>query len=219
MGDFDEFWAERWQSGRIGFHEGKPNDLLVQHVARIETKPRMRIVVPLAGKAVDLAWLAARGHEVVGVEFREEAVRAFFEDRGIDATVGDIGGMPSRSAGGVTLVCGDFFAVRAEDLGTFDAAYDRAALIAVEPTAHARYVAQYRALLDENAPILLIAVTYEGDVSLGPPWSIDEAAIRTLFAGYRIELLSTRAVSVPDGLAKAGVDHMNESAYIIRAPV
>ena len=56
----------RW-SGRIGFHQGAPNPLLVAHAAALGAGPR-RVLVPLYGKTEDMVWLAAQGHTVVGVE-------------------------------------------------------------------------------------------------------------------------------------------------------
>jgi thiopurine S-methyltransferase len=50
-------WLARRRDGRIAFHEGRPNDLLVHHAARLAGCRRVR--VPLCGKAEDLALLAA----------------------------------------------------------------------------------------------------------------------------------------------------------------
>ena len=72
------FWNSRWAKGKIGFHEGAPNSYLVKHHDKLATCPRL--LVPLCGKAVDLAYLAALGHEVVGVELVEDAVKAFFAE-------------------------------------------------------------------------------------------------------------------------------------------
>ena len=71
-------WLKRWREGRTGFHEGRPNDLLVHHAARLAGC--RRVLVPLCGKSEDLAFLAARGHDVVGVELAEQAVQAFFAE-------------------------------------------------------------------------------------------------------------------------------------------
>ncbi|MEO7093569.1 MAG: thiopurine S-methyltransferase, partial [Polyangiales bacterium] len=56
-------WEERWSKQQIGFHEGKPNELLVAHEGRLAPPgKKLRILVPLAGKTADLGWLSARGH-------------------------------------------------------------------------------------------------------------------------------------------------------------
>ena len=59
-----DFWRARWSEGRTAFHEGKPNEHLVKHRALLGKATR--VFVPLCGKAEDLAYLAANGHEVIG---------------------------------------------------------------------------------------------------------------------------------------------------------
>ena len=80
-----DFWRARWSEGRIGFHEGAPNAHLRQNLDVLAGA--RRVLVPLCGKAEDLAFLAASGREVVGVELVEDAVRAFFAEHGLAPTV------------------------------------------------------------------------------------------------------------------------------------
>jgi thiopurine S-methyltransferase len=215
-----DFWAKRWSEGQTGFHEGAPNDLLAKHIARIESvKPRARILVPLSGKAADLRWLAERGHEVVGVEFVDEAVRAFFDEQQLEPVTSEIGGAPALTAGGVTLVCGDFYEVASEALGRFDVVYDRAALVAVDPAQRAHYVETCRARLGAGGVTFLVALAYDQSLVPGPPWSIDPEMVRELHAAHSvaIEVLETRATPTSPRLAAAGVPALMETAYLIRA--
>lgn len=213
-----DFWAKRWSEGQIGFHEGTPNDLLVTHIARLETKRPLRVLVPLAGKTFDMQWLAARGHEVVGVEFVSEAISAFFSERGVEPSTADVGGMPASSAGGVTLVCGDILDVTPAALGAFDVIYDRAALIALDPTTRGRYADVMRAMRAERGVIFLIAFGYDQTKAPGPPWSASEEVVRELYPGDVIEVLSTRSVPTSTKLTAAGIPALAESAYWIAAP-
>ncbi len=62
--DLDD-WKARWADGNTGWHEQAGNRFLRQWwPARAD---QSRVLVPLCGKALDLKWLAERGHEVVGV--------------------------------------------------------------------------------------------------------------------------------------------------------
>src|SRR5437660_6997543 len=70
VGVMNEDWIARWHDGRIGFHEGRPNAFLERHIA--ELAACRRVFVPLCGRAEDVAFLAAHGHEVVGVELAEQ---------------------------------------------------------------------------------------------------------------------------------------------------
>lgn len=210
-----DFWAKRWSEKQIGFHEGAPNDLLARHVTRLEAKPRARIFVPLSGKALDLRWLAERGHEVVGVEFVPEAVTSFFEEWEVEPQRSEIGGKPALSAQGVTLVISDVMDVSPEALGRFDVVYDRAALVALDAEMRAPYVATCRSLLADGGITFLIAFAYDQEKVPGPPWSIDAATVRQLYAPSPIEVLETRSVPTSARLTAAGVAAFDETAYLI----
>ena len=62
-----DFWQQRWREGRTGFHQDRPTPLLAQYWDAIGVAAGARVLVPLCGKSLDLAWLAARGHRVLGV--------------------------------------------------------------------------------------------------------------------------------------------------------
>lgn len=186
-----DFWNARWREGRIGFHEGRPNAHLSRHVARLGA--RRRVLVPLCGKAEDLAWLAGQGHEVVGVELVEDAVRAFFSEHGLTPTVTPRGAHTEYAAAGLTLLAGDFFATTRELLGPVDALYDRAALIALPPAMRTRYAAHLLGLLPKGAPGLVITLEYPQAAMPGPPFSVPEAEFRAHYAGRGIEHLGDAA--------------------------
>jgi thiopurine S-methyltransferase len=186
-------WKTRWEQGQTRFHEGKPNDLLVAHAHRFGKA--QRILVPLAGKAADLQWLADQGHDVVGVEFVQQAIDDFFKGRA--PTPHRLGAHDAYYAQGVTLVRADMFDVKPETLGRFDAIYDRAALVAIDPPRRADYVAVCHALANRA---LLISFSYDQTTREGPPWSVDEAMVRALYGS--VEKLAER-----DG------ETMRETAY------
>ena len=210
------FWARRWVDGQTAFHEGKPNDLLEAHIARIEAKkPRARILVPLSGKAFDLRWLAERGHEVVGIEFVWEAVSGFFADWELDPPRTQVGGQTALSAKGVTLVCADMFALTPEVLGRFDVIYDRAALVALEPSLRAPYVDACRSFLTDDGVTFMVAFAYDQSRAPGPPFSIAPELVQELYAPRPIETLATRKVPTSKRLTDAGIAALEESAYLI----
>ena len=161
-----EPWLERWQEGRIGWHEPAGNSRLRKHW----TAAGRRVIVPLCGKAFDLIWLEQQGNEVVGVELSEMAVRAFFEENDILYSVLDAE-LPAFTADDrqITIVCGDYFAFTAD---TFDAYFDRGALVALPPDLRPRYVEHTRSLLAADAEILIITLEYDQDVVDGPPYAV-----------------------------------------------
>ncbi len=188
------FWIERWAEGRIGFHEGRPNQYLERHAARLAGA--RRVLVPLCGKAVDLAYLASRGHEVVGVELVEDAVRAFFAEQAVTPAVQRRGAFVEYAADGITILAGDMFATTRELIGPIDGFYDRAALIALPPALRARYVPHVRGLV-RAAPGLVITLEYEQALMDGPPFAVFEDELRVLYAGDPVELIEDGAANVP----------------------
>jgi thiopurine S-methyltransferase len=183
-----DFWAGRWREGRIGFHEGAPNAFLQRHNGRLGQA--RRVLVPLCGKAEDLAYLASLGHEVVGIEAVEDAVEAFFAEHELAPEV-DRGKLIRRySAKGITILCGDVFACTAADVGTVSALYDRAALVALPEDVRPKYVRHLRALLAPGSSALVVTFDYPDGAIEGPPFSVTEKELRDLYAGARaIELL------------------------------
>ena len=185
-------WLARWRDGRIGFHEGQPNAFLDRFVARLAGA--RRVLVPLCGRAEDLAFLAAHGYEVVGVELSEPAVRAFFELHALVPSV-TRGRFVEYRAGSITLLVGDLFDTTPALVGATDALYDRAALIALPAELRARYVAHLRSLLPAGAPGLVITIEYDAGRMSGPPFPVLEAELRELYAGATVEWLGDQVAS------------------------
>lgn len=173
------FWIDRWREGRIGFHEGAPNALLAKHHPRLVGP---RVLVPLCGKAEDLAFLAHHGHEVIGIELVEDAVRAFFAEHALTPEVRRQGATTAYTADAITILAGDFFAVEPADVGAIDEIYDRAALIALPPPMRRRYVEHLRTLAPAGTPVLLVTLEYPQDAAEGPPFSVPEDEVRALYA-------------------------------------
>jgi thiopurine S-methyltransferase len=182
-----EFWKTAWSEGRIAFHEGTPNTFLEKFADRL---PKTHVLVPLCGKTDDLAFLAGRGHTVIGIELVEDAVKAFFAEHQITPTVTHHGELARYSAGPITLIAGDLFTVTREDVGRVDAIYDRAALIALPPELRTRYVAHLRTLAPAATPALLITLDYPQDQMSGPPFALSDAEVRATYP--HVEQLAER---------------------------
>ncbi|MBX3261135.1 MAG: hypothetical protein KIS78_03845 [Labilithrix sp.] len=181
-----DFWAQRWKEGRIGFHEGKTNVFLGRHVERLGSPPR-RVLVPLCGKTEDMAFLASRGHHVVGVEAVEDAVKAFFAEHELSPAVREVGEhIRAYSSERVTLFAGDVFACTQSIVGEVDALYDRAALVALSSDVRPRYVAHLRTLLAPRSKGLLVTFDYTSSSFDPPPYPVSEDEIRRLYAGASV---------------------------------
>ena len=104
------------------------------------------------------------------------------------------------------------------ELGTFDAVYDRAALVALQQPERRRYVDLCRSLLHDDGVTLLITFAYDQSKAPGPPWSVDAAMVRDLYGPsppWKIEVLETRSVPTSERLREAGLPEFEESFYVI----
>ncbi|MGE0545859.1 MAG: thiopurine S-methyltransferase [Kofleriaceae bacterium] len=203
------FWKARWQEGRTAFHEGRPNAFLSRHADWFAGC--RRVLVPLCGKTEDLAYLASRGHEVIGVELVEDAARQFFDEHATTPTITTAEGMTIYGARSITILAGDLFATTASLVGAVDGIYDRAALVALPDQMRTRYTEHLRAIAPSATRELLITLTYPPGSAEGPPFSVDDAAVRALFPHAHVQFLE----EAPYTRGRDG-EKMTERCYAIK---
>lgn len=190
-----EFWHDRWQENRIGFHEADVNSMLTTYFDRLSLKQGDRVFVPLCGKSNDLHWLSAQGFHVVGIELSQMAVETFFAQAGISVDITEQGGCKSYKSENIEVFVGNFFDLSAEMLGPVDAIYDRAALVALPIPMRNRY-ADHLASVTKAAPQLLISFDYDQAAMQGPPFSVTGSEVARLYGGiYHQELLSSQEIT------------------------
>ncbi len=210
-----DFWHQRWRDGRIGFHQERPTPLLLEYWPTLALSPGSQVFVPLAGKSLDMAWLAAQGHRVLGVELSPLAVAQFFDEYGLTPQVHDSRHGRHYRAGDIELICGDVFGLDAEMLAGCAAVYDRAALIALPPPLRQRYVHELHALLPERCRGLLITLEYPQHEKQGPPFAVFEAEVRELYSrDWDVVMLERRDVLLQEpGFIAAEVNALDTVVY------
>ena len=190
-----QFWIERWQAGQTGFNQATPSPDLVANWPVLSVPSASRILVPLAGKSVDMLWLARQGYRVLGVEFAEQAVRAFFDDNGLDPQISESAIGTHFVSGDIEIVCADIFDVGAELAGTCAAVYDRAALIALPPAMRRRYAAHLSSILPRDCRALLLTMEYDQERMQGPPFSVPRDEVEQLYAqDWQVQQLARREI-------------------------
>jgi len=175
------FWHDRWQRNEIAFHQADFNSHLQEFWPSLGLKPGARVFVPLCGKSRDLLWLRAQGHAVLGVEISPIAVRDFFRENQLTPQVSHHSPFEVWEADGVTIACGDFFALTPKWLVDVHAVFDRASLIALPPAMRARYVSHMVGILPPGAITLLVTLEYPDQSMQGPPFSVEEPEVRVLY--------------------------------------
>jgi thiopurine S-methyltransferase len=174
-------WVARWDEGRIGFHRPTVQPWLVEHAAQLAPRGDECVLVPLCGKSVDLAWLEARGHAVVGVDVAEKGLRAFLAEHGRRFAEHDSPPFRVFATGRIELWRGDFFELDPARHGTFPAILDRAALIALPRERRADYARRLVELLAPRGRLLLIGLEYDEREMAGPPYAVSRREAAALF--------------------------------------
>ncbi|WAB99496.1 thiopurine S-methyltransferase [Pseudomonas putida] len=210
------FWHQKWADNQIGFHQAQANPYLQRYWPGLGLAAGSRVLVPLCGKSLDLAWLAGQGYRVRGVELSRRAVEDFFQEQGLQAQVRQQGAFEVWSSGEVELWCGDFFALRAEDVADCVGLYDRAALIALPPAMRERYMGLLSRLLPTGSG-LVVTLDYEQRLLAGPPFSVADEEVRRGFAGWQVEELEAQdVIGESPKFLQAGVKCLVERAYRVR---
>lgn len=189
------FWHQRWEKNEIGFHEDKPNPLLVKHFHELAVTRGRRIFVPLCGKTLDISWLLSRGYRVAGAELSQLAIEQLFMELGMQPEITTVGNVEQWSANNLDIFVGDIFAVSEKMLGPIDAVYDRAALVAFPEDMRKRYTAHLTEVT-KKSPQLLICYEYDQSLMDGPPFSVNNEEVHRHYATtYDLTLLSSTEVA------------------------
>ncbi|KFZ38882.1 thiopurine S-methyltransferase [Shewanella mangrovi] len=211
-----QFWHERWENQQLGFHQQQVNHFLKQHWPELNLSAGS-VFVPLCGKSVDMCYLAELGHQVVGSEFSEIAVRQFFAENGLTPTI-VAGELVSRyQQDNYQLLLGDFFALSADDVRDCVAFYDRASMVALPEEMRQRYARQLADILPSGCCGLVILLEYPQALLAGPAFSVSQAWL-TAHMGehFTIEQLASYDVLQENQkFVKNGVPWLQENVYRI----
>lgn len=213
-----DFWLRRWRENQIGFHQTHTTPALERYWNTLGLPRGSRVFVPLAGKSLDLLWLAAQGHRVLGVELSALAVEQFFAENALTPTVHESRYGRHHVAGAVELIQGDAFALDEAALADCTGVYDRAALIALPPATRARYVGELYARPPAGCRGLLVTLEYPQPQKKGPPFSVEEDEVRALYEpGWDVERLERRDVLAEEPRFVAeGLTTLSSAVYRLR---
>ena len=212
-----DFWHERWLRSEIGFHQQAFNTHLQEFWLRLGLSSNAGVFVPLCGKSLDLLWLRAQGHEVIGIEISPVAVRDFFRENGLTPRVLRHGLFERWETDGLAILCGDFFDLGESDLRNCSGIFDRASLIALPSEMRKEYAAHLRRIAPPGARTLLVAMEYPQEQMQGPPHSVREEEIRELYGQvYDIErLFSLDILEENARFREKGLTSLSEKVYLM----
>lgn len=210
-----DFWHERWANSQIGFHQAAPSPYLARYWPGLPLAPGARVLVPLCGKSLDMAWLVEQGHYVVGVELSAKAVQDYFSERQVKPQITRRGAFEVYSGAGCELWCGDIFNLDPELLGPVQGLYDRAAMIALPVPMRKRYVELLDRLLPASCAGLLVTLDYEQEQLPGPPFAVSPEEVGLLSQWRWQATLLEQVDELPNSIKarKAGATRLQEQVY------
>jgi thiopurine S-methyltransferase len=212
-----QYWIKRWAEGRIGFHLKGFNPLLERFWPQVAVAEGGRVLVPFCGKSEDLRWLAERGHDVVGVDLSPIAAKAFAEEQAMELSETQEPPFTVFRGNGITFYAGDFLSLTPGVAGHFDLFYDRAAIIALPPAKRPAYAQHLQSFIAPGGKGLLISLEYDMSTAEGPPFSVPEHELQTLFSKFQTEkLLDYDCLDSEPRFKERGVKWMREIVYAIR---
>ena len=170
-GPTPEFWQERFEKQQIAWDRGSASPQLLAWLQGSQLQP-CRIAVPGCGSGWEVAELARRGFDVVGLDYTQAAVlktQALLEAQGVQAEV----------------IQADVLSYQPET--QFDAIYEQTCLCAIHPEHWLDYAQQLHQWLKPQGSLWILfmqmirpAATEEGVIH-GPPYHCDINAMRVIF--------------------------------------
>uniref|UniRef100_H2Z3K3 thiopurine S-methyltransferase n=1 Tax=Ciona savignyi TaxID=51511 RepID=H2Z3K3_CIOSA len=180
-----EDWKVRWEKKHTRFHMSEVNSSLLKHEHLLLEKANCSVFVPLCGKSVDMKYLADKSHRVVGLEFSEIAIQDFFAEQNIKFIVEKHPSHPFNiyrsSDSAITIYQGDLFQFNSNVAGKFDAVWDRASFVAINPSQRVSYSDIICEMLNPSSKWLLNTFAYDRSKYPGPPNDTSDEEISELF--------------------------------------
>ncbi len=219
-----DFWLDRWNHDKIGFHQDQVNPYLVYFYGEkgpaVEQRDKLKVFVPLCGKSKDMLWLAQNHYEVFGVECSDRAVKSFFEENGLGYKHVEREGAGFYQSENdpfsrIEIFQGDFFALEEDALDGVTDIFDRASLVALPVDMRANYVNKITALQQSGTRTLLVTLNFDPSEMNGPPFSVTDEEVMDLYAeSYKIDkLIEKDVIEIETGLKNRGLTALTEAVF------
>lgn len=170
-GPTTEFWQQRFDKNEIGWDRGCSSPQLLAWLDAGDLKP-CRIAVPGCGSGWEVAELARRGFDVIGIDYTAAAVektRALLHTQHLKAEV----------------IQADVLTYQPHH--KFDAVYEQTCLCAIHPEHWVEYAQQLQQWIKSDGSLwvmymqMLRSSASDEGVIHGPPYHCDINAMRALF--------------------------------------
>eukprot|EP00112_Aurelia_sp_Birch-Aquarium-sp1_P023610 Seg709.10 transcript_id=Seg709.10/GoldUCD/mRNA.D3Y31 product="putative thiopurine S-methyltransferase" protein_id=Seg709.10/GoldUCD/D3Y31 len=218
-----DYWNNRWKEGQTGWHKTFTNPGLEKYFGRVVgDEKQQRILFPLCGKSLDMKWVADQGHHVTGVDGSEKAAKEFFEDNKIEYKMDAINMAPRGALVFSSLdekikifVC-DMYNFRSTVAGgQFNGAFDRGALVAINPKDRPKYAELMADLILPGGKILAECFEYDPTVYGGPPHHVPEQHVHEIYGkNFNVDQLEKERDITPKFKENWNIDVMHKAYYL-----
>jgi SAM-dependent methyltransferase len=192
--DRPDYWEDIYKRGDAGWDKGRPSPPIARMLAEGVLAPGQRIAVPGAGRGHEAILIAKAGHAVTAIDFAPSAVASMKE---------------GAARAGVSLDVRQDDVFDLAKLGPFDAILEHTIFCAIDTGRRREYASVMRRALKDGG--VFFGLFYAHKKPGGPPWSTNEAEIRSTYGDlFAIERLTVAADSFPE---RAG----NELEFVFRA--
>lgn len=181
----------QWNNQQLGWHESDIHEALRQYEDTLlfpDTSTTTRMLFPLCGKTVDMAYLATKYSQlqVVGVDGIAQALETFAKEQEHLNLQKQPANEKRWIGSNLELLQSDFFQMPQPEYAayhdSFDIIFDRASLVAISPTLRDDYVQVCRTLLKPKGKIMLVVIErIAGHVTAGPPFSVTHEDVMRLY--------------------------------------
>lgn len=207
-----QFWVESWQVGgtKTSFHRRDVHPYILKHFPPALLRGK-RILVPLCGKTVDMAYFRQYADTVIGVELVEAAVHQFFIEQSLAYQQQGNRFMSER----LTIICGDFFSLTRADVGHIDLVYDRASLVALPLPMRMQYINKINELLPVGSQQFINTLEY-APLLPEPPFSVTpEEVARYYGANHAIQHLEAPELPEHRMVQKFNLQFLREHGFLL----
>lgn len=186
------FWNNKWENNEIGFHQNNVTPLLKKYLHYFLDKNSIKksCLLPLCGKTFDLIYLSEFFKEVTGVELIKKAIEDFYIENNLEMRTRN----SSISSKNIEIFNEDFFSFNKSENKKYSYIFDRASLIAISPVSREKYVQSIKRSMSTNCKIFLITIEYKQDQIEGPPFSLSDDDVKSLFKDFKLEKLCRESV-------------------------
>lgn len=191
------YWLSRWNKGKSGFHmeKGYPGLSIYWPSLPIPSKPV--VLIPLAGKSVDIQWISERAQKVICCEISTIAIEQFFDQHEMEFSKTRFASFEIYHSQNIEFWCGDFMKLPQNKIGEVDLIYDKASIVALPERMRIHYSNKIISLSSDKTKLLMHLLSYDQSEMTGPPFSVDPEEVKRLFSdNFDIHLLHKNSLDI-----------------------